>query len=304
LNPTWEDIQVGSRRFIIGLAKKVIIADQLAVVINAGFGLPTPAFSTSIAWLLIIAFLIQIYYDFSGYIDMGIGLARIMGIVFPENFNSPYLSLNVTEFWRRWHMTLIAWFRDYLFYPLEFRRRKEKYLRQESNTIIIFILTGLWHGLTINYLIWGVLQGLLISFENSRFGKWIKRMPTIFQRLYFFSMILVSWVVFRSESLGYALRFFKRLIIVNHTIQFYPYAEMQPLPIINNSVIFVLVIGIVGLLPIRSFWSKVLEKMQIHTNKADWIFGLLKYIGYVIVFVIAIALLASQSFVPNIYGRY
>lgn len=304
LNPPWDNIQAGSKRFIIGLAKKVIIADQLATVVNAGFNLPKPAFPTSIAWLLLISFMIQIYYDFSGYIDMGIGLAKIMGIDFPENFNSPYVSLNITEFWRRWHMTLTSWFRDYVFYPLEFSRRRVKKFRQTSNTIFVFLLTGLWHGLTMNYLIWGVLQGMIISFENSKYGRLMKATPIILQRFYFFIMILGSWVFFRSNSLVYALRFFKRLIIFDQSVYQYPFSMSQPLPLINNSIIIVLIIGFIGLLPIKEYWAKIVIKKPFNDVKCKPIYLLIEYIICVILFIMALAFLTSQNFVPSIYGKY
>ncbi len=304
LNITSENVLAGTKRFIIGLAKKVIIADQLAVIVNAGFGLEKPAFPTSIAWLLIVAFLIQIYYDFSGYIDMGIGLARIVGLKLPENFNSPYSALSLSDFWRRWHMTLTSWFRDYLFYPLEFRRRKTKRFRTESNTILVFVLTGLWHGLTFNYFLWGLLQGVIISFENSRYGKWIKSIPTVFQRLYFLAVILVSWAVFRSESIGYTLRFFKRLVIIDQSVQLYPFAMSQPLPIINNSVYLVLGIGIIGLLPLRNIWSSLMAKRVNPDVEINPILVFFINVLYIVVFIITIAVLASQNFMPSIYGKY
>ncbi len=294
----------GTKRFIVGLAKKVIIADQLAVIVNAGFGLEKPAFPTSIAWLLIIAFLIQIYYDFSGYIDMGIGLARIVGLKIPENFNSPYSSLSLSDFWRRWHMTLTSWFRDYLFYPLEFRRRKTKRFRTESNTILVFVLTGLWHGLTLNYFLWGLLQGVIISFENSRYGKWIKRIPTVFQRVYFFAVILVSWAVFRSESIGYTLRFFKRLVIIDQSVQLYPFAISQPLPIINNSIFLVLAIGIVGLFPLRRVWEGLQATIAKRFTRINFAISILKNLVYILILVLSVAVLITHNFVPSVYGNF
>jgi len=168
LDFSWPRFAEGAMRFIKGFAKKVIIADQVAVVVNAAFGLEKPAFSSSIAWFVLIAYFVQIYYDFSGYIDMGLGIAHMIGFDLPENFSSPYLSKSIAEFWRRWHMTLQTWFRDYVFYPIERVRRKEKIFRTESNILFVFVLTGLWHGFTLNFIIWGILQSVLIILENSR----------------------------------------------------------------------------------------------------------------------------------------
>ena len=297
---SWERFAKGSKRFIIGITKKVAIADQLAVIVNAGFALEKPAFPTSIAWTLLIAFALQIYYDFSGYIDMGIGIAQIIGFDLPENFNLPYLSKSVTEFWRRWHITLATWFRNYVFYPLEFKRRKSKFLRIETNTMIVFLLTGLWHGVTLNFIIWGLVQGFAIVFENSRFGQWIKKLPEFAQHIYFIGMVLFGWVFFRSPTVEYALRFFKRLIIVDQNIQMYPYSVSQPLPIINNSIYLIMVVGIIGLFPFTklitsSFLSKIRDS------------GIGQYaidIGYIALLILAIALGVSQNFVPSIYGKF
>jgi alginate O-acetyltransferase complex protein AlgI len=304
LDVSWERITRGSKRFIRGLAKKILIADQLAVVVNAGFDLPTPSFSTPLAWFILLSFSLQIYFDFSGYIDMGIGIAAMMGITLPENFNAPYLSRNLSEFWRRWHMTLMAWFRDYVFYPLEFRRRKTKILRQETNTMLVFFLTGLWHGLNGHYLVWGIMQGLIIVFENSRFGKWMRKIPILVQRVYFILVILMSWVFFRSPNLRFALLFFKRLFIVGQNGQTYPFSMTQPLPIINNSVWVAFIVGIVCLLPIKEWRPIQALQSKLAGTKWNWMVSPLIDFGYIVLLVTSLCMLAVQTFVPSIYGKF
>ena len=156
----------GIRRFITGLAKKVLIADTIARTINPAFNLNSPDYSTAIAWFVLFGYAIQLYFDFSGYTDMAVGIGQIMGFKFVENFNYPYISRNITDFWRRWHISLSSWFRDYVFYPLEFMRAQIPIFHtQQVNIFIVFLLTGLWHGLTINYLIWGGIHGLALVFE-------------------------------------------------------------------------------------------------------------------------------------------
>lgn len=290
----------GAMRFIKGFAKKVIIADQVAVVVNAAFGLEKPAFSSSIAWFVLIAYFVQIYYDFSGYIDMGLGIAHMIGFDLPENFNSPYLSKSIAEFWRRWHMTLQTWFRDYVFYPIERARRKVKIFRTESNILFVFVLTGLWHGFTLNFLIWGILQSVLIILENSRLGKWMKRLPGIVQHVYLWAAVLFSWVIFRSPTIGYALRFFKRLIIIDQSVQLYSYSILQPLPLINNSVILAVIIGLIGIFPIQKICLKLCS--SIHLPPSILVLG--KGVLYLILLVISIALLTNQEFIPSIYGQF
>jgi alginate O-acetyltransferase complex protein AlgI len=311
IDPQFETLDVlsekiirGSKRFIRGLAKKILIADQLAVVVNAGFDLPTPGFSTPLAWFILLSFSLQIYFDFSGYIDMGIGIAAMMGISLPENFNAPYLSRNISEFWRRWHMTLMAWFKDYVFYPLEFKRRKTRILRQETNTMLVFILTGLWHGLNGHYLAWGLLQGLIIVFENSTLGKWMRNIPVVVQRFYFIFAVLMSWVLFRSPSLQFALRFFRRLFIVSQDVQIYPYSMTLPLPIINNSVWVAFIIGIVCLLPIREWRPVQALQSKLAGTRWNWMVSPLIDFGYIILLITSLCMLAVQTFVPSIYGKF
>lgn len=300
MNWSWARFAAGSRRFIRGFAKKAIIADQLAVIVNVGFGLEKPAYPTSIAWIVLIAFFLQIYYDFSGYIDMGLGIAQIIGIDLPENFNSPYLSKSLSEFWRRWHMTLTAWFREYVFYPLEYRRRRAKFLRVETDTLIVFVLTGLWHGIMLNYLLWGLLQGVVIVFENSRAGSWIKRLPAFMQHIYLIGVVLVSWVIFRAPSIEFALRFFNKLFVFDQQTPLYPFSLSQPLPIINNSVILIMILGLIGLLPL----SRIFELPAMMKIRQSAFANMTAGLGYFVILIVSIAFVISQNYVPSIYGQF
>ena len=172
----WNRVEAGARRFIVGFAKKVLIADQLALITNGGIlDVPPARIPFGIAWLVVISYALQIYYDFSGYTDMAIGLGRMLGFRFPENFNYPYISTSITDFWRRWHITLSNWFREYVFYPLERRRREMPALSQSLNILIVFLLTGLWHGVTLPFILWGLLHGLALVVERGRFGAWLSK---------------------------------------------------------------------------------------------------------------------------------
>lgn len=205
------DVAAGSRRFIIGLAKKVLIADALAVVANKVFAVNPALLGALTAWYGLIAFALQIYFDFSAYTDMAIGLGRILGFQLPENFNYPYTSRSISDFWRRWHISLTGWFRTYVFLPLEFARKREKHFRQPSNLLIVLFLTGLWHGASWNFILWGVYFGVILAIEAGGWGKQLKKAPPALQHLYAILLILFGWVFFRIENISGWGRFFAAL---------------------------------------------------------------------------------------------
>lgn len=169
LSPSAEDIALGLRRFLSGFIKRTLIANQVGLVANAVFNLPTPNFEPRFAWLGLIAYTLQIYFDFAGYTDMAIGLGLMIGIRLPENFNFPYIAQSISDFWRRWHITLTTWFREYVFYPLE--RRRFKWAGQQINILFVFLLTGLWHGFMPTFIVWGLLHGVAMAFESAGLGR-------------------------------------------------------------------------------------------------------------------------------------
>ena len=202
---TKEDVIAGTKRFIIGLSKKVIIANQMALLADLIFNKHNGSYGTSIIWLGTLAYTLQIYFDFSGYSDMAIGLGRIFGFHFLENFDYPYISKSVTEFWRRWHISLSTWFRDYVYIPLGGNRvNKFKWIR---NIILVWLLTGLWHGAAWNFIIWGIYYGLLLLFEKLFLNKLLNKLPSIINWLYTFIIVMIGWMIFRSNSLNELLLF-------------------------------------------------------------------------------------------------
>ncbi len=207
-----DEMAAGLRRFIIGLIKKVLIADKLALVADKIFGLPGSDMSAGLAWYGLLAYAVQIYMDFSGYTDMAIGLAQMLGFRLPENFNYPYLSRSIADFWRRWHMSLMNFFRTYIFMPLEIARRKQKHFRQQSNLLIVFLVTGFWHGVTPNFILWGIYFGVISVLESSFLGRWLKKLPVVLQRVYALLLILIGWVFFRIEDITNWGPFFKALL--------------------------------------------------------------------------------------------
>jgi alginate O-acetyltransferase complex protein AlgI len=240
----------GARRFILGLAKKALIADQLVRIVNPAFDLPSPSFSTPIAWLVLIGYALQLYFDFSGYIDMAIGTGQMMGFQFVENFNYPYISKSISEFWRRWHISLSSWFRDYVFYPLEFTRKRDQRYRQQLHILIIFFLTGIWHGVTWNFVIWGMIHGLAVAVEMTWLGRWLKKTWAPLAHLYTLIVVLLGWAFFRSPTPAFAAQFLARLGGSQAGIELLPFSMTEPLPFIDNSIWLALAFGILFSLPI------------------------------------------------------
>ena len=194
---TWEDVSYGLRRFLVGLGKKVILADNLALLIKLFRESSEP--SVLFYWMYAVAFLLNIYFDFSGYSDMAIGMGRLFGFHFIENFDYPYLSKSVTEFWRRWHMSLGSWFRDYVYIPLGGNRVSKK--RWVFNILVVWMLTGAWHGAAWNFVLWGLLFAVLLLLE-----KWLplRNLPDVLRHGYVLAVITLSFVLFNAESMAQA----------------------------------------------------------------------------------------------------
>lgn len=199
----------GIERFTLGLSKKVLLANPLGAMADTVFSLPDATLSTPVAWLGITSYTLQIYFDFSGYSDMAIGLGRMLGFTFPENFNLPYRARSLREFWTRWHISLSTWFRDYLYIPLGGNRRGR--FKTARNLCTVFLLCGLWHGASWNFVIWGMVHGLFLSIERSGFGRWLKTTSIPVQHGYVLAVVMICWVFFRTEDLGRAVDFLTAL---------------------------------------------------------------------------------------------
>jgi alginate O-acetyltransferase complex protein AlgI len=303
-NPSF-DIQnaaSGLRRFALGLAKKVLIADHLAKMVNAAFGLETPNFSTGIAWLVLVGFALQLYFDFSGYIDMAVGLGQVLGFHLPENFNYPYISRSIGEFWRRWHMTLSAWFREYVFYPLE--RRRFPVLGQQVNILIVFLLTGLWHGLTLPYIVWGLIHGVAIALESLFLSRWLKNAWRPIQHFYTLSIILFSWVFFRSSSLNFAWLFLKRLFGDSSGMTVLPFSATIPVPFIESTFLLALAIGLILSLPVSPWLAGIRKNLIIRQPKLALPIQIISDGLILALLWVSIAALAGGSFSPGIYDKF
>jgi alginate O-acetyltransferase complex protein AlgI len=200
---TAQRFAAGIRVFVIGLGQKVLIANTLAASADAIFALPRDQLSTLLAWSGISFYTLQIYFDFGGYSLMAIGLALMIGFTFPVNFNYPYIAQSITDFWRRWHISLSSWFRDYLYIPLGGNRGSA--LETYRNLFIVFLLCGFWHGASWNFVIWGLLHGLLLVVERAGWGARLARLPLVLRSGYTLFFVMIAWVFFRADTLPHAL---------------------------------------------------------------------------------------------------
>ncbi len=288
---TTDLFSAGISRFIIGFAKKVIIANNAGMMADLIFNIPVGELSTSLTWLGVLCYTLQIYYDFSGYSDMAIGLGKMLGFNFKENFDHPYISTSIREFWRRWHISLSSWFRDYLYIPLG-GNRKGIY-RTYFNLVIVFFITGLWHGASWNFIIWGLFHGLFMIIEKLNTYKLPARL-TILKRIYLLLVVMIGWVLFRAENMTYAWHFILKMFSFSSGSNNIPYLYL------NSFVIIVIFSGIVFAMPIRKF---IEAKLSIITGNKEW-YKFVNHSFYLLVFIFSVIELAQTTYNPFIYFRF
>ncbi len=289
---TLHDFSEGLRRFIIGLAKKMLIANNVAVICDAVFdaSYATPYVGTVAMWIGVLAYGIQIYFDFSGYSDMAIGLGRMFGFHFLENFNYPYISKSITDFWRRWHMSLGSWFRDYLYIPLG--GNKVSTLRWTFNVFVVWFATGLWHGAAFNFILWGLYFGTILVIEKFFTTVTNIKVPTVIKHLYTIVLLLIGWAIFRSESLT-ALRGNLNLMFIYQETNFELFTLM--IPGFYYRAIFIF-IGIICSMPIIIKIKEKAPKNNILLYAYD--FYLLALL------ILSIMTLIASDYNPFIYFRF
>lgn len=299
---SFENLAAGARRLLTGFIKRALLAAALAPLVNAAFGLETPNLTPLQAWLALLGYALQLYFDFSGYSDMALGLAQMLGVRLPENFNQPYRALSISDFWRRWHISLTTWFRENVFYPLEHHRLP--WLGQALNILIVFFLTGAWHGLKPGFLLWGLLHGLALALESLGLGRWLKRLPPLLGWLYTLGVALAGWVFFRSPSLGFAWGFFARLLGNTQGLTLLPFSDTRPLPFVEPSFLLALTVGAwLALWPEASFAS-LRARLEERFAWAFWPLQWAQDALLALLFVAALAALLSSDFAPNIYARF
>lgn len=288
---SFEDFAYGVRRFVIGLAKKVLLANTLGELWEIALYTEQP--SVLVYWLGAIGFALQVYFDFSAYSDMAIGLGRIFGFHFLENFNYPYISKSITEFWRRWHISLGTWFRDYLYIPLGGNKiTKLKWLR---NIFIVWFCTGFWHGADWNFILWGVGFGVILILEKLFLKKHLERIPAFFSRLYTLLIIIFSFVLFNSSNTSEALQYMRGML------------GLQNIPVFSREALYYLdsyklLIGLAALCstPI----PHIIFKRKWKCNKVLSVISNLEPIIYIILLIIVTGFLVDSSFNPFLYFRF
>jgi len=281
----------GAELFIIGLTKKVLLANNIGLLWDTIKATPIGEISVLSAWLGILAFTFQIYFDFSGYSDMALGLGKMFGFNFMKNFDYPYISKSVTEFWRRWHISLGTWFREYVYIPLGGNR--EGKLKQYRNLIIVWFLTGLWHGANWNFILWGLYYGVFLIIEKMFLLNWFEKKPDFIKRIYTLVVVIVGWVFFEFENLPLGIDFIKTMFgfgnrpLIDGNAIYYLY---------TNALLFVMLI--LGSTPIpKKLFIRLKEKMHKGEN-------ILIPIAYMFLMFLCTAYLVNETYNPFLYFRF
>lgn len=288
---SFNNFAYGIRRFSVGLAKKVLIANALGELCSKA---PATSEETVVFfWIFGISYMLQLYFDFSAYSDMAIGLGRIFGFHFPENFNYPYISKSITEFWRRWHISLSTWFKDYVYIPLG-GNRVSRY-KQIRNILIVWLLTGIWHGANWTFLIWGLLFGIILIIEKIFLNKFMEKLPSFIRRIYVLFIVMILFIIFSSDNMSVALSNIKGLFGMNGEAFINDYTLHY-----LKSYLPVLIIALFGATPFIKILIDKLRKNKYVNN----IINILEPILIVVILVVVTSYLIDNSYNPFLYFRF
>ena len=288
---TIEKFSLGVRRFIIGLAKKVLIANMLGELCTK-FSLVDER-SVLFYWIFAISYMLQVYFDFSAYSDMAIGLGKMFGFTFLENFNYPFISKSITEFWRRWHISLSSWFKDYVYIPLGGSRKGT--LKLVRNILIVWFLTGIWHGAAYNFIIWGLFIGVFLVIEKLWLSKYISKLPKFLRNIYVLFIIMISFIMFNAGSINEAFFNIKGLFGLNKEVFINNYTIYY-----LKSYLIVLIIAIFGATPL---FKNIIEKLK-KSKCLNKIINVLEPIFLIILLLLVTAYLIDSSYNPFLYFRF
>lgn len=293
-----EKFAYGVRRFTVGLGKKVLIANAMAVPADAIFALPADQLSAPVAWFGVLAYALQIYFDFSGYSDMAIGLGAMLGFTFLENFNFPYIAGSVRDFWRRWHISLSSWFRDYVYIPMGGNRGGTA--RTYFNLIFVFFVTGLWHGASWTFVVWGLFYGVFLVLERLWPKGWSSGKLRPLGHVYTLLVVLVAWVFFRADSMSAAGHMLHAMVGA-HTTNAVPLMYY-----LNGKTIVVFILGVLGSMPLLRTASEawIRRQVRVGTTSATVIIQAASAVLLLGVFLLAVMQLAGGSYNPFIYYRF
>jgi alginate O-acetyltransferase complex protein AlgI len=298
---TLDDFATGVRRFVQGLAKKLLIANQMAVPADAIFTMDPSRWSPGHAWLGIVCYTLQIYFDFSGYSDMAIGLGRMFGFRFPENFRHPYVAGTVQDFWRRWHISLSTWFRDYVYVPLGGNRVSP--VRTYVNLVIVFFLCGLWHGASWNFVLWGLFHGTFLVIERGGVAGRIERLWAPLRHAYLLLVVMVGWVFFRADTLTQAITFLRAMAGRPGALPT-PYA---PAYYLTPEVLLALAAGVIGstpIVPALARWRERVAARNAGPSVIGWSLDAAETVALGAVLVASMMQVAARTYNPFIYFRF
>ena len=282
----------GIVRFVYGLGKKVLIADVVARVADLAFDSNISNLNSQLAWLGAMCYMIQIYFDFSGYSDMAIGIAKMFGFDLMENFNLPYTSQSITEFWRRWHISLGNWFKNYLYIPLGGNRKGK--LRTYVNLFIVFIATGVWHGAAWNYIAWGIYNGIFMVIERIKLKELIeKNSIKLINHIYAMSVTFIGWIIFRANGLKNALKYIKTLFIDSKG------SQLQTYNILNNRTIITMIIAVLLTGILQLLFSKMNKD-----NKLSKIYIVIEPVCVGVILIISIMSIVNNTYTSFVYFKF
>lgn len=284
---SFEDFAYGTKRFMFGLGKKIFLANNMAIIADKVFAMPANELSVTLSWLGIIAYTLQIFFDFSGYSDMAIGLGRMFGFHFLENFNYPYIARSVSDFWRRWHISLSSWFRDYVYFPLGGSRVSTK-KRLILNLFTVWLLTGIWHGANWTFIAWGILYFVLLSFEkltgfDKRLGK--------FGHVYTLFFVILGWVFFRSDTFSYAISYIS--VMFGFSCD----------KIIDSSAIEIIKLYKYYFILAILFSTPLLKRIDVKMQRS-YVWNAVYTVSVLLIFVASLAAIMNNSYNPFIYFNF
>jgi alginate O-acetyltransferase complex protein AlgI len=292
-----DQIAEGIQRFILGLTKKVFLANTFGSIADQIFASNTNNLSIAVSWIGIIAYTLQIYFDFSGYSDMAIGLGKMFGFNFAENFNYPYVSKSISEFWRRWHISLGTWFKDYLYIPLGGNRGSG--FKTVRNLLIVWTVTGFWHGASWTFMAWGFYYGVLIVLERLWLGAILEKLWKPIQHLYVIVLVMIGWVFFRADSFGYSFQYIKTMFGLNQKVivdsQFH---------ILWNDNWYMFVLGFIFSTPIFIHLNHYIKNKIKDIYVINGFFQATKYFVCMVLMVVCMILLVNSTYNPFIYFRF
>ena len=288
------DFAEGIHRFLLGMGKKVLLANTIGLLCDAVMALEITQVPVLTAWLGAIAYTFPIYFDFSGDSDMAIGLGKMFGFHFLENFNYPYISRSITEFWRRWHISLSSWFKEYVYIPLGGNRRGV--LLQARNILVVWMLTGIWHGASWNYVLWGVYYGILLMLEKFLLKPVLKHLPGVLQNVYTMVLVIFGWVLFKCEDLSYCFSYLKAMVGGFHA----GWIGRESMYLLRNygALLVILLFGCT-MIP-----KKIGHRITGKFGETSWIGLVLRIVWYGGIFLISLAYLVDATYNPFLYFRF